>query len=100
VIMLTAVFVVLLGMSFLQAVATTKVIRVFFGNVFSSGVATIVFLSRGLVDLKLGIVLGISMFLGALLGGRLTLLLSTAWLRRIFILAVLGLANKMLLSFK
>ena len=30
VIMLTAVFVVLLGMSFLQAVATTKVIRVFF----------------------------------------------------------------------
>jgi hypothetical protein len=40
----------------------------------------------------------ISMFLGALLGGRLTLLLSTAWLRRIFILVLLCVAAKMLLS--
>jgi uncharacterized membrane protein YfcA len=49
------------------------------------------------VDLKLGIILGVFMFLGALLGVRITLLLSTAWLRRIFIEAVLGLAVKMLL---
>lgn len=91
--MLTAVFVVLFGMTFLQAVATTKFI-----NVFSSGVATVVFLSRSLVNLRLGIILGMSMFVGALLGGRLTLLLDTAWLRRVFILAVLGLAVKMLLS--
>jgi uncharacterized membrane protein YfcA len=47
--MLTAVFVLLFGMTFLQAVATTKVI-----NVFSSGVATLVFVWRGVVDLKLG----------------------------------------------
>jgi uncharacterized protein len=62
--MLTAAFVLLFGMTFLQAVATTKVI-----NVFSSGVATVVFVWRGVVDLKLGVLLGISMFLGALLGG-------------------------------
>jgi hypothetical protein len=37
--MLSAVFVLLFGMTFLQAVATTKVI-----NVFSSGVATLVFI--------------------------------------------------------
>ena len=90
--MLTAVFVLLFGMTFLQAVATTKVI-----NVFSSGVATLVFISRGVVDLKLGIILGISMFLGALLGARIALFLSTVWLRRIFIAAVLGLAIKLLL---
>lgn len=90
---LTSAFVVLFGMSFLQAVATTKVI-----NVFSSGIATLVFLWHGVVDLKLGMILGVSMFLGALLGGRITLRLSTAWLRRIFIAAVLGLAVKMLLS--
>jgi uncharacterized membrane protein YfcA len=89
--MLTAAFVVLFGMTFLQAVATTKVI-----NVFSSGVATIIFLWRGVVDVKLGLILGVSMFLGAFLGGRVALLLSTIWLRRIFIAAVLGLAIKML----
>jgi hypothetical protein len=89
--MLTAAFVLLFGMSFLQAVATTKVI-----NVFSSGVATLVFVWCGVVDVKLGVILGVSMFLGALLGGRIALLLSTVWLRRIFIAAVLGLAIKML----
>jgi uncharacterized membrane protein YfcA len=89
--MLTAAFVMLFGMTLLQAVATTKII-----NVFSSGVATVVFVWRGVVDLKLGVILGLSMFLGALLGGRIALFLSTVWLRRIFIAAVLGLAIKLL----
>lgn len=86
--MLTAAFVLLFGMTFLQAVATTKVI-----NVFSSGVATLVFVWRGVVDLRLGIVLGAFMFLGALLGARIALFLSKVWLRRIFIAAVVGLAS-------
>jgi uncharacterized protein len=90
--MLTAAFVLLFGMTLLQAVATTKVI-----NVFSSGIATLVFVWRGVVDLKLGVILGVSMFLGALLGARIALFLSTVWLRRIFIAAVLGLAVKLLL---
>jgi uncharacterized membrane protein YfcA len=90
--MLTAAFIVLFGMTFLQAVATTKVI-----NVFSSGIATIVFLWRGVVDFKLGVILGITMFLGALLGSRIALFLSAIWLRRIFIAAVLCLAVKLLL---
>lgn len=90
--MLTAAFVLLFGMTFLQAVAATKVI-----NVFSSGVATLIFVWRGVVDVKLGIILGVSMFMGALLGARIALLLSTVWLRRIFIAAVLGLAIKLLL---
>lgn len=85
--LLTSAFVVLFGMTFLQAVATTKV-----ANVFSSGVATLVFLWRGVVDLRLGLILGVTMFLGALLGGRIAFWLSAAWLWRIFIGAVLGLA--------
>jgi uncharacterized membrane protein YfcA len=36
------------------------------------------------------------MFLGALLGSRIALFLSTVWLRRIFVAAVLGLAARML----
>jgi uncharacterized membrane protein YfcA len=91
--MLTAVFVVFLGMSFLQAIATTKVI-----NVFSSAIATAIFAARGVVDWKLGVILGIAMFAGALLGARITLLLSATWLRRIFVMAVLALAAKMLIS--
>jgi hypothetical protein len=90
--MLTASFVVLFGLSFLQSVATTKVI-----NVVSSAVATAVFLSRGVVNGKLGVILGVAMFCGAMLGGRIALRLSSIWLRRIFIVAVLALAIKMLL---
>jgi hypothetical protein len=93
--MLTAAFVLLFGMTLLRAVATTKVI-----NVFSSGIATLVFVWRGVVDLKLGVILGVSMFLGALLGARIALFLSTVWLRRIFIAAVLGLAVKLLLPLR
>jgi uncharacterized protein len=91
--LLTASLVAFFGMTFLQCVATTKVI-----NVFSSAVATVVFLWRGAVDVKLGIVLGAAMFLGALLGGHIALKLHPVWLRRIFITAVVGLAIKMIVS--
>jgi uncharacterized protein len=89
--MLTAAFVVLFGMTFLQGIATTKVV-----NVFSSGVASLVFFWRGVIDVRLGVILGVVMFVGALLGGRIALWLSATWLRRIFIVAVLGLAVRML----
>jgi len=90
--MLTVAFATLFGMTFLQAIAATKVI-----NIFSSGFATAVFVYRGVVDLKLGISLGVVMFLGALAGSRLSLRLSPIWLRRIFITAVFCLAVKLLL---
>jgi uncharacterized protein len=90
--MLTAAFVMLFGMTFLQAVATTKLI-----NVFSSAAATLVLFWRGVVDWNLGLTLGATMFLGALLGGRIALRLNPVWLRRIFLAAVVGLAIKMLL---
>ena len=80
-------------MNVLQSVATTKVV-----NIFSSAVATVVFLWRGTVNVRLGIILGVTMFLGGLIGGRLALKLNTVWLRRIFIVAVLGLAVRMLFA--
>ena len=63
---------------------------------FFSGVVTIVFIWRGVVDLKLGIILGVFMFLGELLGSRIALFLSTVGLWPIFIAAVLALAVKLL----
>lgn len=91
--MLTAAFLAFFGMTLLESVASTKVM-----NVFSSGVATAIFIWHGVVDLKLGLILGTAMFLGALLGGRITLLLKAIWIRRIFVAAVLCLAVRMLFS--
>ena len=90
--LLTAAFVALFGMTFVRAVSTTKLV-----NVFSSSVATLIFLWRGLVDLRLGILLGVIMFVGALVGGRIASKLSNLWLRRVFLAAVVALALKTLL---
>lgn len=89
---LTAIYVALFRMSFVQAIATTKVV-----NVFSSAIATGIFMEHGLVDYRLGIVLGISMFVGALAGARFAVRIGNLWLRRIFLTAVWGLGLKALL---
>lgn len=90
--MLTALFVALFRMTFVEAVSTTKIV-----NIFSSLVATIIFMARGLVDYKLGIILGLAMFAGAFAGARVALKLNNIWLRRIFVWTVLALAFKILL---
>ena len=46
---LTAIFVAMFRTSFLEAIATTKLI-----NIFSSGIATVIFMRRGIVDYRLG----------------------------------------------
>ncbi len=91
--MLTAVCVGLYGMQYSEAVASTKLI-----NVFSSGVATIVFMWQGLVDYTLGLILGVTMFVGAFVGAHYVTKLDDRWLRRIFLGAVILLAIKTLLD--
>ncbi len=80
---LTAIFVATFRMTFMEAIATTKLI-----NIFSSGIATAIFMWRGLVDYPLGASLGLTMFLGALLGARYASRLSNLWLRRIYLAAL------------
>lgn len=89
---LTAIFVAAFRMSFLEAIATTKLI-----NIFSSGVATLIFMRNGLVDYKLGLGLGLTMFAGAWLGARYASRLGDFWLRRIYLTAVWLLGLKTLL---
>jgi uncharacterized membrane protein YfcA len=89
--MLTAVFVFCFGLSFLQSVATTKVV-----NVVSSVIAVLIFAHRGLIDYRLGMTLGVAMFFGAIVGGKVAVSLPTVWLRRVFVIAVVALAVKML----
>lgn len=88
---LTATVVAFFGMTFSEAVASTKLI-----NVFSSSVATIVFAWQGLIDYKLGLILGLTMFVGAYFGAHYAAKLNEVWLRRIFLTTVLLLALKTL----
>ena len=88
---LTAVYVAFFRSSFLEAIATTKLI-----NVFSSAIATGVFMWHGLVDYRLGLILGVTAFVGALVGARLAIRVGNEWLRRIFYTAVWLLGLKVL----
>jgi uncharacterized membrane protein YfcA len=91
---LTATLVTFAAMSFAQSVAATKFI-----NVFSSAIATLVFMWQGLVDYRLGIFLGVSMFAGAYVGAHYASKMNEVWLRRIFLATVFILAIKTLLDF-
>ena len=91
--MLTAVLVGFAGMHYGEAVASTKLI-----NVFSSSVATAVFMWQGLVDYRLGIVLGLTMFVGAYVGAHYVTKINDIWIRRIFLAAVVLLAIKTLVD--
>jgi uncharacterized protein len=91
---LTTVLVAFFGMSFSEAIASTKVI-----NIFSSLVATAVFMWQGLVDYPLGILLSVTMFIGAYVGAHYAAKMNDIWLRRIFIAVVILLAIKTLFDF-
>lgn len=92
--LLTPTLVAFYGMTYSESVANTKFI-----NVFSSAIATIVFMWQGLVDYKLGAILGITMFLGAYAGAYFVTKLNDIWIRRIFLTAALLLAIKTLYDF-
>lgn len=91
---LTAVYVAFYGMTFTESVASTKLI-----NVFSSLIASAIFMWQGLVDYKLGIILAVTMFIAAYFGAKIVTKLSDVWLKRIFIATVLILAMKTIYDF-
>ncbi len=88
---LTAMLVAFFAMPFGEAVGATKLI-----NVFSSLIATVVFIWQGLVDYKLGVILAVTMFIGAYIGAHYATRMNETWLRRIFLSTVVLLAIKTL----
>ena len=92
--MLTAVYVAFFGLTFTEAVAGTKLI-----NVFSSLIASAIFMWQGLVDYKLGAILAVTMFIAAYVGAKTVTKLNDVWLRRIFLFTVLLLAIKTIFDF-
>lgn len=91
--LLTAVLVACFGHSFLEAIAPSKAI-----NIFSSLIATLIFIRLGFVDYSLGLLLGIAMFLGATFGGRVVLTLGNHWIRWLYTIAVMGLAGRLFIT--
>ncbi len=91
--LLTAALIGCFGHTWLSAIATSKFI-----NLFSSLTATLLFSTMGLVDYRLSLLLGAAMFGGGFLGSRVILKLSAQWLRRIYLLAVISLAIKLLVG--
>jgi len=92
--LLTSIFTVFFHMTLVESIAATKLM-----NICSSVVATAIFAGRGIVDFRLGLLLGVAAFAGGLLGGTIALKLSPVWLRRVFLAAVLALALRMLVPF-
>lgn len=92
--MLTACLVAFFGMTFAESIASTKLV-----NVFSSSIATIIFMWQGLVDYRLGLILGVTMFVAAYVGAKTVTRLDDIWLRRIFLATVLLLAIKTIIDF-
>lgn len=90
--LLTAAFIHFLDMTFVEAVAITKVL-----NIFSSLVASIVFAAQGLITWNVAIGLSVVSFCSAFVGGAIAGRLGNLWLRRIFIGSVIVLAMKSLL---
>lgn len=88
---LTPVLVAFLGMSYTESIGSTKLI-----NVFSSLIASAIFMWQGLVDYRLGAILAVTMFIGAYVGAHFTVKLNEIWLKRIFLATVLILAAKLL----
>ncbi|MGD9561697.1 MAG: sulfite exporter TauE/SafE family protein [Pyrinomonadaceae bacterium] len=89
--MLTAVLVAFFAMPFGEAVGATKLL-----NVFSSAIATIVFIWQRLIDYRLGVILAVTMFVGAYIGAHYASRMNETWLRRIFLATVILLALKTL----
>src|SRR5436189_898576 len=86
---LTATFSAFFGMSYTESIAATKVI-----NIFSSSIATAVFIYQGHLNFRLDVILGVTMFVAAYIGAQFATRMNEVWLRRIFLSAVLLLAIK------
>lgn len=91
---LTTVFVAFFGMTFTEAVASTKFI-----NVFSSLIATVIFAWQNLIDYRLGIILAVTMFIAAYIGAKTVTKLNDVWIKRIFLGTVFLLAVKTIFDF-
>jgi uncharacterized membrane protein YfcA len=89
--LLSYMFVLVLGMTFLEAAAATRLM-----SVFSGAAASTLLGSKGLIDFSLGIPLAVAFSLGATLGARIAIRRGSRWLKTVFMIAAILLAVRIL----
>ena len=82
--LLSYAFVLIYGLTFLQAAFITKIL-----NIFSSFAACLLFYYHGLIDFSVGVPLAVSVSLGACGGAKLAVAKGNLWIRNLFIIAVI-----------
>jgi uncharacterized membrane protein YfcA len=90
--LLTYTLVMMLGLSFLQGAAATRLL-----SIFSTGAASIIFAREGVIDYTLGVFLCAAYFAGATLGAHVAMRKGNRWLKTLFLIAVIVLALRILI---
>lgn len=88
---LTLVLIWFFNFSFLQSAFATKII-----NLFSSGIACVVFYYNDLINFNLGIILAVFISLGAVFGVKLAIAKGNKWIKKICFVVIILLAIKLL----
>ncbi len=90
---LTYLMVFMLGFSFLQGVAATRLL-----SIFSAGASSIIFARAGVIVYTLSGALALAYFAGATLGAQIAVRKGSRWLRTLFLIAVILLALRILID--
>jgi hypothetical protein len=90
--LLTYTLVLMLGLSFLQGAAATRLL-----SIFSTGAASIIFAREGVIDYTLSVFLCVAYFAGATLGAHIAVRKGNRWLKTLFLVAVVVLALRILI---
>jgi uncharacterized membrane protein YfcA len=90
--MLTYTLVIMLGLSFLQGAAATRLL-----SIFSAAAAAIIFAREGVIDYTLSASLGVAYFAGGTLGTRIAVKKGSRWLKTLFLVAAIALALRILI---
>lgn len=91
--LLTYTLVLMLGMSFLQGAAATRLL-----SIFAAAAGSIIFARAGIIDYTLTAVLGLAYFAGATLGAHIAVKKGSRWLRTLFFVAAVVLALRILVT--
>jgi len=89
--LLSYVLILIFGLNFLQVAFVTKIF-----NIFSSLVACAFFYYHSLIEFHVGVPLAVSASLGAVLGATLAIRKGNLWVRKVFLIAAMVLAVKLL----
>jgi uncharacterized membrane protein YfcA len=89
--LITYLFVFVLGFSFLEGAAATRLV-----SIFLAAAASIYLAYRGVIDFPLGLALAAGYLLGAHLGARLAMRRGSRWVKALFIIAAIALSLRLL----